>query len=225
MAVPFLVTAAPTFPQGSTVKAYLRRNWAGEPPLPGDTPRATVSATSSAVDSHGFAEFSGLLAATAYYLGAEVSGVWRWKSCTTQDDGGGATDLTALEASVAALEASLSGLGSIYVRLVEAGAEVTVTGNVVLTEAAIAQVHVLTMKASAQVTLPKAIKWTSFTVVTVQDGSGNRVPTWHSPTGSVRWPGGAVPTASVTAGAIDVWNFVCWDGVHWDGAPPMLAMA
>lgn len=49
----------------------------------------------------------------------------------------------------------------------------------------------------------------SFTIITVQDGTGGRGITWPS---SVEWDGGAAPTVTGTANAKDWWGFVSPDG-------------
>jgi hypothetical protein len=77
-----LLTAAPLFPQDTIVGAYRKRHFAGGAPQPGDEPRGPVTETAT-VDALGDLAFEELLDDERYYVGAEVSGAWRWKSFTT----------------------------------------------------------------------------------------------------------------------------------------------
>jgi hypothetical protein len=77
----------------------------------------------------------------------------------------------------------------------------------------------ITLTANCTVTLPSPAVGKSLTVVTVQDATGGRMLTWATPSGSIKWPGGATPTYSPGASAIDVTTFVCADGSNWLGMP------
>jgi hypothetical protein len=55
----------------------------------------------------------------------------------------------------------------------------------------------------------------SITLILHQDGTGGRTLAWPA---SVRWPGGAAPSVTGTAGAVDVLSFVTTDGgTTWFG--------
>lgn len=49
----------------------------------------------------------------------------------------------------------------------------------------------------------------SCTLVTQQDATGGRVITWPA---SVKWPGALQPPQTTTGNAVDVWNFITYDG-------------
>lgn len=49
----------------------------------------------------------------------------------------------------------------------------------------------------------------SFTLVVQQDSTGGRTITWPA---SAKWPGALLPPATTTANAVDVWNFITYDG-------------
>ena len=49
----------------------------------------------------------------------------------------------------------------------------------------------------------------SFTLITTQDATGGRVITWPA---AAKWPGGLLPPGTTNANAIDVWNFITYDG-------------
>lgn len=49
----------------------------------------------------------------------------------------------------------------------------------------------------------------SFTLITQQDATGSRTITWPA---SAKWPGALTPPQTTTANAVDVWNFVTYDG-------------
>ena len=49
----------------------------------------------------------------------------------------------------------------------------------------------------------------SFTLVAQQDASGSRVVAWPA---SAKWPGALQPPQTTTANAVDVWNFITYDG-------------
>jgi hypothetical protein len=84
------LTASPDFPQGINVGAYRRDLWAGPAPQPGDTPGAPLAGVAT-VEGHGYATFIELEPDTPYYVGAQVVGIWRWKSARTPPEatGGG----------------------------------------------------------------------------------------------------------------------------------------
>ena len=49
----------------------------------------------------------------------------------------------------------------------------------------------------------------SFTLVAQQDASGSRVVAWPA---SAKWPGALQPPQTTTANAVDIWNFITYDG-------------
>lgn len=51
-----------------------------------------------------------------------------------------------------------------------------------------------------------------------QDGTGSRVATWASDSGSVTWIGGTAPVLSTAANAVDRFDFESIDGVNWVGS-------
>ncbi len=89
MSVAFTLTAAPTFPQGTLVKAYERKQWGGQwPPQPGQTPAGPLKATSGAVDASGYALFTGLVGGDEYAAGASIAGAYRWVTFRTAEEKG-----------------------------------------------------------------------------------------------------------------------------------------
>lgn len=70
--------------------------------------------------------------------------------------------------------------------------------------------------ATPAITLPTALAGQSFTLVLRQDATGGRVPSW---VGTVKWPGGASPTLTPAASAVDVVTFVCVVAGTWLGFP------
>ena len=54
----------------------------------------------------------------------------------------------------------------------------------------------------------------NFTLRVVQDGSGNRLATWPSP--SVKWPGGSAPQLSQAPGAVDLISYY-YNGTNYYG--------
>ena len=62
---------------------------------------------------------------------------------------------------------------------------------------------------------PASGKGGSFTLILKQDGTGSRTVTWP---GSVKWAGGAAPTLSSSASAVDILAFTTTDaGSVWYG--------
>lgn len=80
-----------------------------------------------------------------------------------------------------------------------------------------ATMHKVTLTANCTITLPTPGAGKSFTVELVQDATGGRTVTWATPSGAIRWAGGAAPTITATANAIDVVSFICVGGVNWYG--------
>jgi hypothetical protein len=81
-------------------------------------------------------------------------------------------------------------------------------------------VNDITLTANCTITMPAANSGASFNVILRQDATGSRTVTW----GSVKWPGGVVPTLSTAAGAIDVLTFLCSNG-QWFGFVAGIAMS
>lgn len=113
-----LLTSVP-FPETTTLRAYRGQSWAGPPPEPGDAPRAPVQGSAGVVDAHGAAVITGLEYDTAYYVGGQVSGFWRWLSARTPtaptggEGGGGAGTVISVNGAApdAGGDVELSGLG------------------------------------------------------------------------------------------------------------------
>ena len=78
---------------------------------------------------------------------------------------------------------------------------------------------VITLTASCTLTLPTPAAGKSCTIVTAQNGTGGWMITWATPSGSIKWPGGASPTYTSAASAIDATTFLCADGTNWLGMP------
>lgn len=77
----------------------------------------------------------------------------------------------------------------------------------------VATMHRVTLTANCTLTFPAAGAGKSFSLELVQDGTGSRTVTWPA---SVKWDGGAAPTLSAAAGAVDTFWFVCFDGTRWE---------
>lgn len=60
-------------------------------------------------------------------------------------------------------------------------------------------------------------RFTSFSMIVRQDGTGSRTLTWPS-TATLIWTGGAAPTASTAASSVDLYVFWTVDGRKWHGA-------
>lgn len=76
-----------------------------------------------------------------------------------------------------------------------------------------ATMHDVTLTANCTFTFPDAGAGKSFSVRLVQDGTGSRTVTWPA---SVKWDGGAAPTLSTAADAVDTFWFICFDGTRWE---------
>jgi len=64
---------------------------------------------------------------------------------------------------------------------------------------------------------------TSFTLILRNDGTSGRSVTWP---GTVRWPGGTVPTRTTTANRADVFTFFTFDGgAIWYGSLSLINYA
>lgn len=85
--------------------------------------------------------------------------------------------------------------------------------------------HQITLTANCTITLPSPAAGKGLTVETTQDGTGGRTLAWATPSGAIKWPGGASPTYSSAANAIDLTTFVCTDGTNWLGMPAGYAFA
>lgn len=99
------VDARGIFPEGLVLTAYPKLYWSGLAPQLGDPP-GTTSVDEAVVDEHGFAELHALEDDAVYYIGAQVAGVWHWKTARTPvalastGGGGGGVDPTAVEAII-----------------------------------------------------------------------------------------------------------------------------
>lgn len=72
----------------------------------------------------------------------------------------------------------------------------------------------ITLTANCTFTFPAAAAGKSFMVALVQDATGSRTATWPA---NVKWAGGTAPTLTTTAGKVDVFSFICFDGANWLG--------
>lgn len=88
-----------------------------------------------------------------------------------------------------------------------------------------ASVNLITLTANCTLTLPTPGEGLSLTVITTQDATGGRTLAWSTPSGAIKWPGGASPTYTTSANATDVTTFMCADGTNWLGFPAGYAMA
>ena len=75
-------------------------------------------------------------------------------------------------------------------------------------------VRTITLEGNRTLALSNATVGQVFVLRIVQDGTGSRVPTWWS---TIIWPGGSAPTLTTTAGAVDVFGFICTDTDEYDG--------
>src|SRR3990167_4431461 len=66
-----------------------------------------------------------------------------------------------------------------------------------------------TMSAPTNLTAGK-----NYWLIIIQDGTGSRTITWNS---VFKWVGGSAPTLTTTASAIDIFEFVCYDGTNLQG--------
>lgn len=60
-------------------------------------------------------------------------------------------------------------------------------------------------------------RFTAFSLIVRQDGTGSRTLTWPS-TATLIWASGAAPTASTTASSEDCYVFYTVNGRRWSGA-------
>lgn len=96
----------------------------------------------------------------------------------------------------------------------------TVSGNYAVDGSA-GNIFVLTLAGNHQISFTNMIAGRGVTVVFIQDGTGNRVPTWSG----VTWPEGDAPTLSTAAGARDKLVFDSYNGSAVDGQIVGLAYA
>jgi hypothetical protein len=73
-------------------------------------------------------------------------------------------------------------------------------------------VQILTLTASAVITMPTAVAGKSFILLLRQDATGSRTVTWTT----VSWAGGTAPTITSTASKQDIYSFFS-DGTSWYG--------
>ena len=76
----------------------------------------------------------------------------------------------------------------------------------------------LTLGAAATpcvLTFPTAVKGQGFVLILRQGSGGSKTVTW--PATIVKWAGGASPTLTTTAGAVDTFSFFSADGTNWFG--------
>ena len=71
----------------------------------------------------------------------------------------------------------------------------------------------VTLTGNATFTINNPISGTTYTLVLIQDGAGNRTVTWP---GTLVWQGGAAPTLTTTGGKADIITLV-WNGTGYYG--------
>ncbi len=83
--------------------------------------------------------------------------------------------------------------------------------------------YTLTLSHSATTTLAlsNATTGQQFTLILLQDGTGSCLVTWFS---GIQWPGGIVPTLTLTAGKADIFTFKCFGTNTYYGFTPGLNM-
>ena len=70
----------------------------------------------------------------------------------------------------------------------------------------------ITLTANCTFTFPQAMTGKNFAMALKQDATGSRTATWPA---TVKWAGGTAPTLTTTAGKIDTFSFLCYDGINW----------
>jgi hypothetical protein len=120
----------------------------------------------------------------------------------------------------------LSVLSGTYVPIPESvNTQASVSGSYTLPDITVDTIHRLTLTGNATLNLPTPAAGKSLTAVTSQDATGGRMITWATPSGAIKWPGGASPAYTSTASATDVTTFMCADGTNWLGMPAGYAFA
>jgi hypothetical protein len=91
---------------------------------------------------------------------------------------------------------------------------------VAISDPATASTTVLTLNgATPVITLPAPAVGKRKRILLVQDGTGSRIPSWASASGTVTWLTGGAPTLQTAPGAIDTVTFESVDGINWLGSP------
>ena len=86
------------------------------------------------------------------------------------------------------------------------------TGSAYTIDLADGSFQILTLTASATITMPTAVAGKSFLLLLKQDATGSRTVTWST----VSWPAGVAPTITSTANKQDIFAFYS-DGTNWYG--------
>lgn len=74
--------------------------------------------------------------------------------------------------------------------------------------------HTVTLGGNRTLALSNVDVGQKFIIRLVQDSTGNRTVTWFS---TIKWPGGVIPTPTLTANAVDVYGFICTSAGNYDG--------
>jgi len=93
----------------------------------------------------------------------------------------------------------------------------TVTFNL-----ATSNIHTVTLGGNRTLALSNVAVGQAFMLRLVQDGNGSRTVTWFS---TIKWAGGSAPSLSTTAGATDVFGFLCTSTGNYDGYYVALGVA
>ena len=88
------------------------------------------------------------------------------------------------------------------------------TVTVDLSDKTKSNVRTITLEGNRTLALSNPTIGQVFILRIVQDGTGSRVPTWWL---TIIWPGGSAPTLTTTAGAVDVFGFICTAEDEYDG--------
>lgn len=87
-------------------------------------------------------------------------------------------------------------------------------GATVNWDTSLGQIATLTLGGNRTMAAPTNLKVQSYILHVIQDGTGSRTLTWNS---VYKWVAGAPPVLTTTAGARDVFSFIC-DGTNLYGS-------
>lgn len=123
------------------------------------------------------------------------------------------TNLNQMSVAIRDLDSRLSAVEGTVNTVAAAGSSQT------LPDVTTATIHDLTLNsATCALTFPTASTGKSFTLFLRQDATGGRAVTWPA---GLKWPAGAAPTLTTTAGAVDVFSFLSVASVWYGFSPGM----